>query len=126
MAIQGWKGKKHTQNPLYMWKCINKLLFTYDQTITFAPMDFTYPSRSKYDNRSQWVYFIKGLWIILIKISFFNMREFLNKIFYNLFLKIYIIAPIYHMFYVNHRWINMNFLKCTYFTKLWVLFSKIT
>jgi hypothetical protein len=31
--------------------------------------------------------------------SLFHMKEFLNEIFYNLLLKIHIIAPIDHMFF---------------------------
>jgi hypothetical protein len=38
----------------------------------------------------------------LILSSFFHMKEFLNKIFCNLLLKIHVVAPIEHMFCVNH------------------------
>jgi len=39
MAIQSWRGQIHTQNLLYMWKCMNTLLVAYDQIITCSPMD---------------------------------------------------------------------------------------
>jgi hypothetical protein len=32
----------------------------------------------------------------------FSMKEFWNEIFCNLLFKIHIVAPIYHMFCVNH------------------------
>jgi hypothetical protein len=34
--------------------------------------------------------------------SLFQMKEFFNEIFYNLLLQILIVAPINHMFGVNH------------------------
>jgi hypothetical protein len=50
----------------------------------------------------------------------FFIWNFLNKIFCNLLLKIQIVAPIYHMFWVNHCWININFSKCVNFAKFCV------
>jgi len=38
----------------------------------------------------------------LVLFSLFHMKEFLNKKFCNLLLKIHIVITIDHMFYVNH------------------------
>ncbi len=65
----------------------------------------------KYIDRSQWDYFTKGLWVLFNPFSFFHMKEFLDEIFCNLLLKIHIVAPIFHMFCVNHCWINMKISK---------------
>jgi hypothetical protein len=81
----------------------------------FILSDFTQSNSQiqtcKYVNRNQGNYFIKGLWIFFSPFHFF-MKEFLNEFFCNLLLIIHIIAPTYHIFCVNHHWINMNFSKC--------------
>jgi hypothetical protein len=71
----------------------------------------------KYVYRSQRGYFTKRLEFVF---SFFHLKDFLNEIFSNLLLKIHIIAPIDHMFFVNHCWIHMNFSKCVNFVKFCV------
>jgi len=53
------------------------------------------------------------------------MNFFLNEIFHNLLLKIHIVAPIYHMFCVNHYLINMIFSKCVNFVRFYVSSSKL-
>jgi hypothetical protein len=45
---------------------------------------------------------------------------FFNRIFFNLLLKIHIIAPINHFFFVNHCSINMKISKCANFAKFCV------
>jgi hypothetical protein len=75
----------------------------------------------KYVDRSQWDYFTKGPWVLFNKFSLFHMKEFLHEISCNLLLKIYIVAPIDHTFFVNHCWINMNLSKCVKFVKFYIL-----
>jgi hypothetical protein len=55
--------------------------------------------RGKYVNRSQRDYFTTVFFSIF---SFFHMKEFMNENFDNFLLKINIVAPINHMFCVNH------------------------
>ncbi len=66
----------------------------------------------KYVDKSHRDYFTKGLWILLSFFSFFYKKELLNEIFCNLLLKIHIVAPIDHIFCVNHCWINIKISKC--------------
>jgi hypothetical protein len=40
--------------------------------------------------------------MFLIPFHFFDMKQFLNEIFYNLLLKIHIVAPIDYMFCISH------------------------
>ncbi len=77
----------------------------------------------KYIERSQWDYFTKGLWVLFSPFWLFHMKEFLNEIFYNLLLQIHIVAPIDNMFWVNHCWIKMNFLKCVILLILHFIFE---
>jgi len=53
------------------------------------------------------------------------MKEFLNEIFCNLLLKIHIVAPIDHMFCVNHCWIYISFSKCVIFFQILHFILKI-
>jgi hypothetical protein len=84
---------------------------------------YFYVGGCKYIDRSQYDYFTKGLWISFSPFSPLHMKEFFNEIFCNLLLKIHIVAPIDHMFCVNHCWRNMNFSKCinfaTFFISSW-------
>jgi hypothetical protein len=82
------------------------------------------PKGCKYVNRSQQDYFTKGLWVLISPFSFFHMKEFFNEIFCDLLLKIHIVAPTNHMFFVNHCWISMIFSKCANFAKFYVSFWK--
>jgi hypothetical protein len=66
----------------------------------------------KYVDKSHQDYLTKGLWILLSFFSLLHMKEFLNEIFCNLLLKINIVAPIDHIFCVNHCWINIKISKC--------------
>ncbi len=52
--------------------------------------------------------------------------DFFNDFFFNLLLKIHVIFSIYHMFCVNHCWINMIFSKYVKFAKFCVSSLKIT
>jgi hypothetical protein len=74
--------------------------------------------------RSQCNYFTKGLCLLFSFFSFFLIKDFLNEFFCNLLLKIHIVVPIYHMFCVNHCWININFFKCVNFIRFCVSFWK--
>ncbi len=59
-------------------------------------------------------------WHPLNPFPFFHIKEFLNEKFKNLLLKIHIVTPINHMFYVNHCWINYYFSKCVDFAKFFI------
>ncbi len=77
----------------------------------------------KYVDRSQWHYFTKGLWVIFNPFSLFHMKEIFNEIFRNLLLKVRIVAPIDHMFCVNHYRINMKISKFVNFARFYVSFK---
>jgi hypothetical protein len=72
------------------------------------------PIGCKYTQTSPWDYFTKGMWILLVLFHFIKWIFFEWNLL-QLVIKIHIIAPIDHMFYVNHYWINMNFSKCVDF-----------
>jgi hypothetical protein len=55
---------------------------------------------------------VKNWWLLFLKI-----KELPHIIFCNLLLKIHIVAPIDHMFYDKHFWINMKISKCVNFAK---------
>ncbi len=80
---------------------------------------------SKHTKMNQHDYFVKGLWVIFWSFSFLHRKEFSNKIFCNLLLKIFIISPIHHTFCINLRWIIMNFVKCTNFARFYISLWKM-
>jgi hypothetical protein len=100
----------HTIQRSNWWQIHQTLAYTWKRRFSLE--------RCKYVDRSQWDYFIEGLWIFFKSFLLFHMKEFLNEIFYNLLLKIYIVGPIDHMpfpssnYLSNHCWINMKISKC--------------
>jgi len=53
-----------------------------------------------------------SFWGPFVKKHIFHKKEFSNEIFCNLLFITFAIAPICHMFFVNHFWETMNFFKC--------------
>ncbi len=80
---------------------------------------FFFIFKSKYVQRSQWDYFIKGLWVYFILFYFIWNRFWMN--FLQIFIKNTHSYPKYHMFCVNHCWINMKISKCANLVKLCIL-----
>jgi hypothetical protein len=65
---------------------------------------------------------LKTIWKHFAKKHTFHIKEFLNEIFCNFLFIIFTIAPICHMFYVNHFSINMIFEKCIIFFRFCISF----
>ncbi len=92
--------------------------WTHGKNSSMSPIFLSHVSNGcKYIESNQWDYFTKGLWILFSFFSFFHMKEFFNEIFCNFLFKIHIVAPLNHMFCVNHCRINMFFSKCVNFAK---------
>jgi hypothetical protein len=69
------------------------------------------PNGCNYNQMSQLSQRTQGLQSFFWSFSFFHKKDFLDEIFYNMLLKIYIIFSIHHNFLINFWWITKNFSK---------------